>query len=103
MANFAVIATGGKQYVVEPGMKLKLEKLAGDAGDVIAFENVLLKVDGDSVKVGAPNVDGGKVEAKVLRQMRDRKKIVFKYHSKTRYRKHKGHRQHLTEVEITKI
>ena len=103
MSNFAVIKTGGKQYIVEPGTKLKVEKLAGDVGEVIKFGEVLLSADGDSVKVGMPLIEGGAVEAKVLRQMRDRKKIIFKYSSKTRHRRHKGHRQHLTEIEVTKI
>ena len=103
MNTFAVIATGGKQYIVTPGTKLKVEKLEGKEGDTITFGEVLLFVDGDAVKVGMPSLDGAGVEAKVLRQMRDKKKIIFKYHSKVRRRRTKGHRQHLTEIEITKI
>ena len=72
------------------------------SGDSFTFDKVLLVTDGDSVKIGTPYVVGAKVEAKVLRQARDRKKIVFKYHSKTRYHKKKGHRQHFSEVEISK-
>jgi len=63
---------------------------------------VLLTADGDTVKIGAPYVAGATVEAKVIREARDKKKIVFRYHSKTRYRKLKGHRQYFTEVEIEK-
>lgn len=103
MSNFAVIKTGGKQYKVEPGMKLKIEKLEAKEGDVVTFDQVLLGVDGDAVKVGTPLIDGGKVEAKVLRQARARKVTIFKFHSKTRHRRRKGHRQNFTEVEITTI
>ena len=100
MATFAIIETGGKQYRVAQGMKLRVEKLAVEAGATVTFDKVLLVADGDSVKIGAPYISGEKVEAKVVEQGRDKKKIIFKYHSKTRYRKKKGHRQHFTEVEI---
>ncbi len=100
---FAIIQTGGKQYKVSSGQKIKAEKLNAEGGANFVFDKVLLIADGDSVKIGAPYVEGAKVEAKVLKQGRDRKKIVFRYHSKTRYRKKKGHRQHFTEVEIGKI
>ncbi|MBI2121832.1 MAG: 50S ribosomal protein L21 [Candidatus Sungbacteria bacterium] len=113
--QFAVIKTGGKQYLVEPGKKLKIEKLAAPAGGEprhgrdapdggkFVFDQVLLTADGDNVEIGKPLVSGAKVEGKILTQGRARKVIVFKYHRKTRYRKKKGHRQHFTEVEITKI
>jgi len=102
---FAVIKTGGKQYKVSPGQKLKVEKLdvPADRDAVINFKEVLLVADGENVKIGTPIVKGTRVEAKVLRQGREKKKIVFKYHPKSRYRKKKGHRQHFTEVEIQKI
>lgn len=100
---FAVIKTGGKQYRVAPGQKLKIEKLDAEEGAVIHFGEVLLVADGDKVDIGAPFVKGAKVDGKVLAQGRDKKKIVFKYHAKARYRKKKGHRQPFTEVEITKI
>ena len=103
MAKFAVIETGGKQYRVSAGDKLKVEKLAAEAGGNVSFKSVLLVVDGDKADIGTPHVKGATVEAKVLRDARARKVIVFKYHSKARYRKKKGHRQHFTEVEITKI
>jgi large subunit ribosomal protein L21 len=101
--QFAVIETGGKQYRVAPGQKLKIEKVAGDEGADVTFDSVLLVADGVNVTVGTPRVSGAAVSAKVLRQARDEKKIVFKYHAKTRYRKKKGHRQHFTEIEITGI
>ncbi|MFH0890786.1 MAG: 50S ribosomal protein L21 [Candidatus Liptonbacteria bacterium] len=100
MPKFAVIETGGKQYKVSSGDKLKVEKLAGEAGASLIFDRVLLKVDGDKVEVGTPYVKEAEVPAIVVRQMRDEKKIIFKYHSKTRYRRKKGHRQELTEVKI---
>lgn len=100
---FAVIETGGKQYKVSVGQKIKIEKLGAEAGGNFVFDKVLLVADGEEVKIGTPYVSGAKVEVKVLKQGRDKKKIVFRYHSKTRYRKKKGHRQPFTEVEITKI
>lgn len=100
---FAIIETGGKQYKVAPGQKLKIEKLESKAGDSLAFDKVLLVADGENVKVGAPYVDGAKVEGKVVKQGHNRTVIVFKYHSKTRYRKKKGHRQLFTEIEVTAI
>ncbi len=101
--KLAVIKTGGKQYIVSPGEKVKIEKIEGNAGDAVKFDSVLLKVDGDNVEVGSPNLNGANVEGKILDQGRGDKKIVFRYHSKTRYRKKKGHRQLFTEVEIMKI
>ena len=100
---FAVIETGGKQYRVAPGQKLKIEKLESPAGDSLAFDKVLLVADGENVKIGAPYVADAKVEAKVVQQGHAKTVIVFKYSSKTRYRKKKGHRQKFTEVEITGI
>lgn len=100
---FAVIETGGKQYKVSHGDKVKIEKLPVEAGAKFVFDKVLLVSDGDNLKLGTPYIEGAKVEANILRQARDRKKIVFKYHAKTRYRKKKGHRQHFTEAEIIKI
>lgn len=97
---FAIIQTGGKQYKVAPGQKLKIEKLNAKEGDTFSFDKVLLTADGDDIKIGTPYIEGAKVAAKVLSQGRDKKKIVFRYHSKTRYRKKAGHRQHFTEVEI---
>lgn len=100
---FAVIETGGKQYKVSPLQKIKIEKLDAKDSDQVVFDKVLLTADGKSVRVGTPYVSGAKVEAKVVRQGRHDKVIVFKYHSKTRYRKKKGHQQQYTEVEIVGI
>ncbi|MCL4405260.1 MAG: 50S ribosomal protein L21 [Patescibacteria group bacterium] len=101
---FAVIETGGKQYVVTPGTKLKVEHLPVEAGKSFVFDKVLLvSGDKDGFSLGRPYVSGAKVEAEIVRNSRERKKIVFRYHSKTRYRKKKGHRQQFTEVKINKI
>ena len=100
---FAIIETGGKQYKVSVGQKLKVEKLEAETGANLSLDKVLLVVDGEEVKIGAPYVEGAKVEAKVLSNGRHDKKIVFKYHSKTRYKKKKGHRQHYTELEIVSV
>lgn len=103
MSNFAVIKTGGKQYVVRAGEKLKIEKLNANEGDKFEFNEVLLISDGSKVEIGTPHIKGAKVEAEIIKQGRGRKIIVFKYHAKTRYRKKKGHRQYFTEVKILKI
>ncbi|MDP3729838.1 MAG: 50S ribosomal protein L21 [bacterium] len=100
---FAVIETGGKQYKVAVGEKLSIEKLLVAIGDTITFDKVLLIVDGEQVTIGTPYVSGANVSAQVVDQYRDDKKIVFKYHSKTRYKKKKGHRQNLTEVTIASV
>ena len=99
--SFAVIKTGGKQYKVAEGDVLYIEKLVHE-GDEVVFNEVLLVANG-SVKVGKPVVSGAKVTAKVLEDGKGEKKMVFKYKSKTRQHKKKGHRQPFTKVQITKI
>lgn len=103
LAMFAVISTGGKQYLVGPGQKLRVEKLDAKEGGKVMFDEVLLISDGKKMEIGTPLVKGAKVEAKALKQGREKKVLVFKYHSKTRYRKKKGHRQPFTEIEIDRI
>ena len=100
---YAVFKTGGKQYRAAQGDKLKIEKLDAAEGDSIAFDEVLLVGEGDSVKVGAPLVSGGKVEARVLAQARDKKVEVIKFRRRQNYRRTRGHRQPFTLVEITGI
>ena len=100
---FAVIETGGKQYKVSAGDKIRVEKLEAEPGASFIFDKILLIGDENNIKLGRPYLSGAKVEAKIIKNARDRKKIVFKYHAKTRYRKKKGHRQHFTEAEIIKI
>ncbi|MDP3975050.1 MAG: 50S ribosomal protein L21 [Candidatus Jorgensenbacteria bacterium] len=102
-ARFAIIETGGKQYQVTEGQKLMIEKLPEGKGSAITFANVLLVADGEKVEVGVPYVKGAGVAARVVEEGRGDRKIVFRYHSKTRYRKFKTHRQRFTKVEITKI
>lgn len=103
--KFAVIKTGGKQYLVTSGTKLKVEKLpvsspSGQENEII-FDQVLMTDDGQEAKVGTPLVSGAKVTAKRLADGRHKKVTVFKYKNKTRYRVKRGHRQPYTEVEIT--
>jgi large subunit ribosomal protein L21 len=99
---FAVIKTGGKQYKVAQGDVLKVEKLNHNS-DEIVFDEVLLMSSGDDVKIGNPTVSGAKVKARVLEDGKSDKKRVFRYKSKTRQRKLKGHRQPYTLVKITDI
>jgi len=100
---FAVIETGGKQYKISPGKKLKVEKLSQNEGEALVFDKVLLVGDDDNVKIGHPYVEGATVEAKVLSHGRAKKIRMMRYHSKTRRMRRKGHRQHFTEIEILKI
>lgn len=98
-----MIKTGSKQYLVFPGKKIKIEKIDKREGDEIAFSEVLLVEKNRQIEIGTPLVKGAKVKAKVIRQAKFKKVIVFKYKPKKRYQKKKGHRQPFTEVEITKI
>jgi large subunit ribosomal protein L21 len=99
----AIIKTGGKQYKVSPGDKLKIEKVEKKEGEEIIFDQVLLVEKSNKVQIGTPLVKDAKVSGKVLSQGKADKIIVFKFKSKTRYRKKQGHRQPFSEVEITKI
>lgn len=99
----AIIKTGGKQYKVKVGDKLRVEKLEGEKDAKISFEEVLFLGDEKEVKVGAPLVKGAKVEAKIFRQGRSPKVVGIKHNAKKRYKVKFGHRQMFTEVEITKI
>lgn len=99
---YAIIETGGKQYTVEAGDKLRVEKLDANEGDVVTFDKVVF-VSGDEPKVGTPYVEGAKVEAKVLAQAKAKKVVVYKYKSKKNERKKNGHRQPYTLVEISGI
>ena len=101
--TFAVIKTGGKQYLVEPGDKLKVEKLESEEGKEVIFSEVLLLAENGIPKIGMPLVEGATVSAKVLGEKKGDKLIIFKYKSKKRYKRKIGHRQKFTEVEILKI
>ncbi len=100
--SLAIIQTGGKQYVVSPGEKIKIEKLEAEEGKDVAFD-VLLLQKADKLEIGAPLVEKAKVHAKVLKQGRAKKVIIYKYKAKKRYQVKKGHRQPFTQIEITKI
>ena len=101
--QFAVIKTGGKQYLVSPGQKVKIEKLEKKEGDEVVFDKVLLLEKGNKLEIGTPDVSGAKVSGKVLSQGKGKKVIIFKYKAKTRRKTKKGHRQAFTEVKIEKI
>ena len=101
---YAVIRTGGKQYRVEAGQRLRVEKLPGDAGASIEFPEVLMIGGTDSaVAVGTPRVENARVVGEIVEQGRGRKVTVFKYKNKTRYRRLRGHRQQQTLLAITEI
>ncbi|HJL18743.1 MAG TPA: 50S ribosomal protein L21 [Sandaracinaceae bacterium LLY-WYZ-13_1] len=99
---YAVIKTGGKQYRVSEGDRIRVEKLPGDVGSEISFDEVLM-VGGDEVSVGLPTVDGASVKAKIVAQDRAKKVVVFKFKRRKGYRRKYGHRQPYTEVQITGV
>lgn len=99
---FAVIKTGGKQYKVAKDDVITVERLPGEAGGSVSFEEVLM-LGGDDTKVGAPLVDGASVSGEIVEQARGEKIIVFKKQRRQNYRRKKGHRQDLTVVKITDI
>ncbi len=100
---YAVFRTGGKQYRVSPGDRLRVERLDAQVGDVIDFDQVLLVGDGTDIRIGKPLVPGGKVQGKVLGQGRTKKIEIVKFKRRAHYRRTAGHRQPYTEVEITSI
>jgi large subunit ribosomal protein L21 len=100
---YAIIETGGKQYRVEEGRSIRVEKLPEAKGESVVFERVLLLNNGEGVQVGKPFLDGCRVEGKLVVQGRDRKIIVFKYKAKKNYKRTQGHRQPFSEVLIQKI
>lgn len=100
---FAVIKTGGKQYLVSPKDKIKIEKIDKKEGEEFTFSDVLLLEKNQKLEIGTPKVKGAKVTAKVLQQGRGKKIIILKQKPKKRYQLKKGHRQPFTEIEILKI
>ena len=99
----AVIVTGGKQYTVAEGDVLYIEKLNAEAEETVKFDQVLAVLDGENTKVGAPVVEGAAVEAKVVKNGKGKKIVVFTYKPKKNETRKMGHRQPYTKVEITKI
>ena len=100
---YAIIKTGGKQYRVQEGDNIFVEKLNADVDSNVVFDQVLAVVNDGDVKVGTPVVEGAKVTAKVLAQGKEKKVLVFKYKAKSNYRRRQGHRQPFTKVTIEKI
>ena len=110
MTQLAIIKTGGKQYLVAPGQKIKIDppsprlrRAEKIESKEVVFDEVLLLQKGSKLEIGAPFVVGAKVTGKILKQGKGKKVIAFKYRAKKRYKVKKGHRQLFTEVEITKI
>ena len=100
---YAVIKTGGKQYKVAAGEKIKVEQIAADVGQEIVLDQVLAVGNGADLKVGAPWVAGASVKATVVSQGRHDKVRIFKMRRRKHYQKHGGHRQHFTELEISSV
>lgn len=101
--NFAIIETGGKQYKVQEGTTVRIEKIDAEEGDEVTFDKVLMVSEDGEVKVGKPYLDKASVQATVQEQGRAEKKIVFRYKPKKRHRRKKGHRQPFTQIEVTSI
>jgi large subunit ribosomal protein L21 len=100
---YAIVRTGGKQYQVEAGDTLRVEKLLGEVGDTVELADVLLVVDGEAVRIGQPQVEGAKVVARIVEQGRHKKIIVFKKKRRKGYQVKKGHRQMYTALNIETI
>lgn len=100
---YAVIRTGGKQYKVHEDQILRVEKLEGEEGSQIEFDDILMTSDGETITLGSPTVESASVKAIILGQGRDKKTLVFKYKRRKGYRKMRGHRQHFTEIKINSI
>ena len=100
---YAVIATGGKQYRVEKGGVLRIEKLAAELGDTVEFNEVLLIADGDNVRLGKPLLSGGKVLATVEKHAKGDKVVIVKFRRRKHYLRQKTHRQQYTQVRVTDI
>ena len=100
---YAVIKTGGKQYRVAPGEKLKVEQIPADVGAEIVIDQVLMIGEGEAVRVGQPIVAGATVKATVVSHGRGKKVLIFKMRRRKHYQKHQGHRQNYTELKIDSI
>ena len=100
---YAVVKTGGKQYRVAAGEKIKVEQIPADVGAEITLDQVLMVGEGESVKIGTPTVAGAKVTAKVIAHGRHDKLNIFKMRRRKHYRKNQGHRQNYTEIQIAGI
>ena len=103
MANYAIIRTGGKQYRAEPGAQLTIEKIEGERGGSVSFEDVLFVRGEDTIQIGAPLLAGVLVKATIVEQTRDKKVLIHKHKKRKKYRKTQGHRQWITRVRIEEI
>lgn len=103
MPVYAIIESGGKQYRVEPGAVVALERIPGDVGSQVELDRVLLISDGTTVKVGKPTLSGARVISEIVAQTRGEKIDVFKFKRRKKYRRKTGHRQELTKVRIAEI
>ena len=101
----AVIETGGKQYLIQPGVSVKIEKLPAAVGETVTFDKVLMiaNEDGTGLKIGTPYIEGGAVTASISLQSRTKKILVVKYKRKVRYTRVHGHRQHVTTAKIESV
>jgi large subunit ribosomal protein L21 len=99
---YAVIRTGGKQYRVEPGQLIRVEKLTGEIGSTVEFTEVLL-AGGEAIRIGTPLVEGARVRGEIVDHLRDKKVLIFKKKRRKNYRRRRGHRQSLTTVRVTEI
>jgi len=100
---YAVIRTGGKQYRVKEGDIFNIERLPGDEGSAVTFDEVLALGEGEDLKLGAPLLEGAKVEAEILTQGRAKKILVFKFKRRQGYKRMRGHRQYFTRVRVKSI
>ena len=100
---YAVVKTGGKQYRITPGEKVKVEQIAADVGAEVVLDQVLMVGEGDSVRLGQPTVTGAAVKATVVSHGRGDKVTIFKMRRRKHYQKHQGHRQNYTELKIDSI
>lgn len=100
---YAIVNTGGKQYRIQEGQILRIEKIAGDVGSEVSFDKILMLSDGENVTIGRPVLENVLVRAQIVEQDKAKKILVFKYKKRKRYRRKQGHRQPFTAVKINKI
>lgn len=103
MANYAIIKTGGKQYRAVPGQQLTIERIEGDRGSQVSFDQVLLARTDSGIQIGAPTVANASVLATVVQQTRDKKVLIHKHKKRKKYRVTRGHRQYITRVVVDSI
>jgi large subunit ribosomal protein L21 len=100
---YAVVHTGGKQYKVEKGETLRIEKIPGEVGSAVSFDKVLMVADGEEIRIGQPVLENARVLASIVEQDKAKKVLVFKYKRRKRYRRKQGHRQPYTAIRIDGI